>query len=111
MSRLKQLEDAHRAMAAQHTALMEFVRAILPLIPLQSEPLQQALADVNDRSNAYMDEAAMDAEYQAEVRKWLGVLSDEVSKGEIASTTYAEKSDGHAWDATSTGLELTTRSR
>jgi hypothetical protein len=82
MDRMTQLEDAHRALAAQHTALMEFVRAILPLIPLPAEQLQKALVQVYDGSNAHMDAAVMDVGYQAEVRKWLDVLSDAASAGD-----------------------------
>lgn len=81
MNRLMQLEDAHRALAAQHTALMEFVRAMLPLIPLPAEALKQALVEVHDHSNAHMDAAAMDAEYQADVRKWLNILWDAARAG------------------------------
>lgn len=81
MSRLTQLKDAHRALAAQHTALLEVCRAILPLIPAPPALVQQALVDVYDRSNARMDEGAMDAEYQAGVRKWLDVLSGELMAG------------------------------
>jgi hypothetical protein len=81
MDRMTQLEDAHRALAAQNTALMEFVRAILPLIPLPADQLQQALVRVYDSSNAHMDDAVMDVEYQGEVRKWLDVLSDAASAG------------------------------
>lgn len=79
--RLTQLEDAHRALAAQHTALMEFLLAILPLIPLPAEQLQQALVRVYDSSNAHMDDGVMDAEYQVEVRKWLNILSDAAGEG------------------------------
>lgn len=83
--RLTQLEDAHRALAAQHTALMEFVRAILPLIPLPPEQLQQALVHVYDSSNASMDAAVMDAEYQSEIRKWMDILSDAARAGRTPS--------------------------
>lgn len=79
--RVTQLEDAHRALAAQHTALMEFVRAILPLIPLQAEALQQALVEVRDHSNAHMHAVTMDVGYQTAVRKWLNILSDAASAG------------------------------
>jgi hypothetical protein len=81
MSKLKHLEDAHRALAAQHTALMEICRVMLPLIPLAPGLIQQALVQVYDRSNASMDAGGMDAEYQASVRKWLDILSDEIRPG------------------------------
>lgn len=79
--RLTRLEDAHRALAAQHAALMEFVRAILPLISLPPEQLQQALVRVYDSSNASMDYSVMDAEYQATVGKWMHVLSAAATEG------------------------------
>jgi hypothetical protein len=79
MSRLTRLEDAHRAMAAQHTALLEICRALLPLIPAPPEIVQQALVEVYDRSNRHMDRAAMDEEFQKAIRKWLDVLSAEVA--------------------------------
>lgn len=82
MSQLKQLEDAHRALAAQHMALMEFFLAILPLIPLPPEQLRQALVRVYDSSNASMDDSVMDAEYQAAVRNWLNILSGAVTAGD-----------------------------
>ena len=83
MSRLTKLEDSHRALAAQHTALMEFCRVMLPLIPAPPGLVQQSLVEVYDRSNASMDAAGMDAGYQAAVRKWLNILSDEVRAGRI----------------------------
>lgn len=79
MSRLRQLEDAHRALAAQHTALMEFVRAIVPLVPLAEVNLQRVLVELNERSSLHMQAAVMDSEYQAAVRKWLNVLSSEMT--------------------------------
>lgn len=75
MSRLTQLENAHRALAAQHTALLEFCRAFLPLIPAAPNTVRQAIVNVYDQSNANMDEHAMDAEFQAAVRRWLDNLS------------------------------------
>lgn len=80
MSRLTRLEDAHRALAAQHTALMQVCRTLLPLIPAPPETVRRALVDARDRSNAHMDAAAMDAAHQASVRKWLDILSAEVAE-------------------------------
>lgn len=81
LDRLTQLEDAHRALAAQHVALLELCRAILPLMSFPAKELGQALAEVTDRTNKHMAAAAMDAEYQTEVRKWLNVLSEAASAG------------------------------
>lgn len=81
MSRLTQLEDAHRALAAQHTALLEVCRAILPLIPAPPALVQEALVEVHDRCYAGMVAAGMDADYQASVQRWLDVLSDALIAG------------------------------
>jgi hypothetical protein len=79
MSRLTQLEDAHRALAAQHTALLEVCRAILPLIPAPPALVQQALVEVYDRTNVGMAQSGMDSAYQADVRRWLDALSADMT--------------------------------
>lgn len=81
MSRLTRLENAHRALAAQHTALLEFCRAFLPLIQASPEAVQRALAEARLHCDEGIALAAMDAEYQAAVGKWLRILSDEVTVG------------------------------
>lgn len=88
MSRLTRLENAHRSMAAQHTALLEVCRVLLPRIPAQREFLQQALAEVRDRCDAGMATAAMDARYQASVRRWLDILANEVTEADGATITH-----------------------
>ncbi|MDN4057143.1 hypothetical protein QPK31_02785 [Massilia sp. YIM B02769] len=75
------LENAHRALAAQHTALLEVCRVLLPLIPTPPELVGQALDNARDHCNAHMDECQMDDEYQARLRKWLDILSSEVLAG------------------------------
>jgi hypothetical protein len=92
MSRLTQLEDAHRALAAQHAALMETCRALLPLISSTPEVLQQVLAETYARSNLQMARAAMDDEFQTSMRKWLAILFADVSAGRTypcSSTAFA----------------------
>lgn len=84
MSRLTRLEEAHRALAAQHTALLETCRALLPLISATPEVLQQVLAETYTRSNLQMAKAAMDDEYQTSIRKWLAILFADV----LAGRTY-----------------------
>jgi len=81
LDRLTQLETAHRALAAQHTALLEVCRVLLPLIPAPQLLVQQALVAAYDHCNTHMDEAQMDDEFQATLRKWLEVLSSEVLAG------------------------------
>lgn len=80
-ARLAKLETAHRALAAQHAALLEVCRVLLPLIPAPAESVQRALVAAYDHCNAHMDEGGMDDEFQAMLRKWLDVLSAEVLAG------------------------------
>ena len=80
-ARLARLETAHRALAAQHTALLEVCRVLLPLIPAPAASVQHALVTAYDHCNAHMDEDRMDEEFQAMLRKWLDVLSAEVLAG------------------------------
>lgn len=79
--RLDELENAHRALAAQHTALLEVCRVLLPLIPASTDSVQRALVSAYDHCNAHMDEGRMDEEFQAMLRKWLDILSAEVLAG------------------------------
>ena len=80
-ARLARLETAHRALAAQHTALLEVCRVLLPLIPAPAASVQRALVAAYDHCNAHMDEGQMDDEFQARLRKWLDTLSAEVLAG------------------------------
>ena len=79
--RLDQLETAHRALAAQHTALLEVCRVLLPLIPAPITSIQKALVSAYDHCNEHMDAGGMDDEFQAMLRKWLDILSAEVVAG------------------------------
>jgi hypothetical protein len=80
-TRLTNLENAHRALAAQHAALLEVCRVLLPLIPAPQSLVQQALVAAYDHCNTHMDEGQMDDEFQTRLRKWLNVLSTEVLAG------------------------------
>jgi len=80
-TRLTTLENAHRALAAQHTALLEVCRVLLPLIPAPAASIQRAFVTAYDHCNTHMDEGDMDDEFQAMLRKWLDVLSSEVLAG------------------------------
>jgi len=79
--RLNELETAHRALAAQHTALLEVCRVLLPLIPAPLTSVQAALVAAYDHCNEHMERGQMDDEFQARLRKWLDVLSTEVLAG------------------------------
>jgi hypothetical protein len=80
-ARLAKLEAAHRALAVQHTALLETCRVLLPLIPAPVESVRTALVAAYDHCNEHMDTGAMDGEFQAMLRKWLDILSVEVLAG------------------------------
>jgi len=73
--RLNQLEDAHRALAAQHTALLETCKYMLPLINADPGVMRTTLLALYDGSNQHMSHAGHDAEFQRGVREWLDVLS------------------------------------
>jgi len=80
-TRLTNLENAHRALAAQHTALLEVCRVLLPLIPAPVCSVQTVLVAAYDHCNEHMDTGQMDDEFQTMLRKWLDVLSSEVLAG------------------------------
>lgn len=80
-TRLIALENAHRALAAQHTALLEICRVLLPLIPAPISSVQPALVAAYKHCNEHMNKSHMDDEFQAMLRKWLDVLSTEVLAG------------------------------
>lgn len=73
--RLEILEDAHRALAAQHTALMAICRVILPLIDTHPELVKRQLVTAYDVYSEHMDNSGQDAEYQADVRAGIDLLS------------------------------------
>ncbi len=74
-ARLAKLETAHRALAAQHTALFEIFRAVLPLVPASGATIQSALFNVRTYCDAQMLEAEMDGEYSGMVAKWIEALT------------------------------------
>lgn len=73
--RIKRLEDAHRALAAQHTALMAICRVILPLIETDPALVKHQLVTAYDIYSEHMDNSGQDAEYQADVRAGIDLLS------------------------------------
>lgn len=78
--RLDQLEDAHRALAAQHTALLETCKYMLPLIQVDPATLRSTLVAIYDSSNNHM-RAGYDADFQRDVRLWIDVLSSAIGAG------------------------------
>ena len=72
-ARLVQLETAHRALAAQHTALIELIRALLPLLPVSSLVLERAVEETVRRCSAGTEN--MDPAFQAAVQKWVSILA------------------------------------
>lgn len=78
--RLNQLEDAHRALAAQHTALLETCKYMLPLIPADPAVLRSSLVALYDSSNQRMADG-YDEEFQRDVRQWVDILSIAIGAG------------------------------
>lgn len=78
--RLEHLENAHRELAAQHTALQLVCRMMLPLIRTDPATTRLKLLAAYDANNTLMDAHGFDAEYQTTVRHWLDVLSGEILK-------------------------------
>lgn len=79
--RLNALEDAHRALAAQHTALIEMCKIMLPFISADPVYLRNVLTISYDTIGKLMEESGQDDEYQADVRRWFDVLSRRVLEG------------------------------
>lgn len=77
-ARLARLEDAHRALAAQHTALQITCRMMLPMIMADPATMRTRLLAAYDTNNQLMGEHGFDDAYQAEVRHWLDVLAGEI---------------------------------
>jgi len=76
--RIDRLEDAHRALAAQHTALMQVCRVMLPLIAADPAMVSRMLLAAYDSSNEHMDTDGMDDEYQALLREAIDLLSEPI---------------------------------
>jgi predicted transcriptional regulator len=87
MSRLSQLEDAHRALAAQHTALVETYRALLPLFA-DYPAAAAALTAARARCMLSMQSAGVDAAYQASVESWLSVFLFDTEMPDHASPPH-----------------------
>lgn len=85
-ARLAKLETAHRSLAAQHTALMELTRALLPLLPIPAASLLSAIREVEHRCAVGTEN--MDAPYQADVRRWVTVLAAEAQPGRTLSSVH-----------------------
>lgn len=79
-ARLKKLEAAHRALAAQHTALLELTRTLLPLLPISAASLEPAIWDAVHRCAAGTEN--MDLDYQNQVRRWIAILAYEATAGQ-----------------------------
>ena len=76
--RIDKLEDAHRALAAQHLALDTIARLMLPLIDADPALLRGMFLVAYDTSTALMQEHGHDAEFQSDVRRRLDLLSDAI---------------------------------
>lgn len=76
--RIERLEDAHRALHAQHLALDTIARLMLPLIDADPASLRGMLLVAYDTSSALMQEHGHDAEFQAAVRHHIDILSSAI---------------------------------
>ncbi len=74
--RINVLEDAHRALAARHEALMQTCKVMLP-ISLQQHPamVRRLLTSCYDITGEHMDKHGMDDEYQGMVRAAMDEIS------------------------------------
>lgn len=91
IERLEKLEDAHRALSAQHLALQTTCRALLPLICAPIETIERLLQTASDVSRECMDTDGIDAEFQADVQQWQDVLAGDV----LAARKPANPKAGH----------------
>lgn len=78
VERVNRLEDAHRALAAQHLALQLTCRMMLPLISADPDVVRTKLLVAADTSKVLMDESGQDGDYQANVCRWLEIMSGEI---------------------------------
>ena len=79
--RLDALENAHLALSAQHTALIEICKIMLPFISADPAYLQSVLTVAYDTIDKLMEESGQDEEHQADVRRWFDILSCRVLEG------------------------------
>lgn len=84
--RLNALEMAHRSLAAEHTALMQVCKLMLPLIAAPESTIRSALVAALDGANNSMEASEFDDAYQAEVREWIDHLSAVILDPVLAST-------------------------
>ena len=74
-SKLDSLIDSHRALSAQNAALMAICRVILPIIETDPAHVKSLLLSAYDAYSEHMDNSGQDAEYQADVRAAIDLLS------------------------------------
>jgi len=76
--RIDRLEDAHRALAAQHLALQTTCRILLPLLMTDADLARNALLTAYDLSSLVMDDHQMDESFQRDMRRWLDIFSEDI---------------------------------
>lgn len=86
--RLNRLEDAHRALAAQHTALLETCKYMLPLISADPAILRSTLVMIYDSSNRKMAEG-YDDDFRSDVRHWIDILCTGIAEHKPPSPASA----------------------
>ncbi len=75
-TRIERLEEAHRALAAQHIGLSATCRAMLPLITAAPDELQRQLLLAYDNQVQTMDQGGMDGDFQSQVCHSMGRLAE-----------------------------------
>lgn len=81
MNELETLTEAHRALAAQHTALMAVCRVMLPLIPATTQQKKRLLYVAGEAYGEHMRRAQQDADYQRMVKDGIEMLSATILAG------------------------------
>ena len=76
--RLEAIEDNLHALAAQHIALMEICKVILPFVRLSQRDMEKALTIAYDAAATRMEEEEHSSAFQADARHWLDYLSSQL---------------------------------
>lgn len=76
--RLEAIEDNLHALAAQHIALMEICKVILPFVRLSQGDMEKALTIAYDAAATRMEAEEHSTAFQADARHWLDYLSSQL---------------------------------
>lgn len=73
--RMELLEEAYRAMLAEHIAITHICMGMLPLISISTGDIQRSLLHAYDGMNKYMDSHGMDEAMQQAAREKIDACS------------------------------------